>query len=113
MNTISTDELKAKVDRGDRFQLVEVLAPQQYEEWHLPGAINIPLDRLSEQAAVRLPQREDEVIVYCSGPACQASSRAARQLETLGYRHVRHYKGGKEEWHARGFAVEHPARIKQ
>ena len=45
-------------------QLVEVLSRQVYEEAHLPGAINIPLGELNEQAIADL-DREKPVIVYC------------------------------------------------
>lgn len=67
MDTITRDELKAKIDRGDRFYLVEVLAPSQYESGHLPGAINLPGDRIAELAAGRLPDRSREVVTYCAG----------------------------------------------
>jgi phage shock protein E len=48
----------------DGAQLVEVLPPEEYEEEHLPGAINIPLRRIDEEGLKRLdPDRP--VIVYC------------------------------------------------
>ena len=40
--TISTEDLKAKLDRKERIKLVETLAPERYREGHLPGALNIP-----------------------------------------------------------------------
>jgi rhodanese-related sulfurtransferase len=48
----------------DGAQLVEVLGEDEYEAEHLPGAINIPLRRLDQEAAARL-DRERPVIVYC------------------------------------------------
>jgi rhodanese-related sulfurtransferase len=45
-------------------QLVEVLPADEYEDEHLPGAINIPLKELDAQAAQRL-RRDAPVIVYC------------------------------------------------
>jgi rhodanese-related sulfurtransferase len=45
-------------------QLVEVLPPEEFEEEHLPGAINIPLKQLTEQATAPL-DKERPVIVYC------------------------------------------------
>lgn len=53
---------------GEGAQLVEVLPPEEYEEEHLPGAINIPLKRIDVEARRRLdPGRP--VIVYCWDPA--------------------------------------------
>jgi len=46
-------------------QLVEVLPAEEYEQEHLPGAINIPLKELTRSAAERL-RRDGPVIVYCN-----------------------------------------------
>jgi rhodanese-related sulfurtransferase len=40
--TISTEDLKAKLDRKDPITVVETLAPERYREAHIPGALNIP-----------------------------------------------------------------------
>ena len=59
---IDRTELQRLVERGA--QLVEVLPKEEYEEEHLPGAINIPLRNLDKEARERLdPQRP--VVVYC------------------------------------------------
>ena len=61
-----TDATRADVQRllTEGAQLVEVLPPAEYEEAHLPGAINLPLKELTRQAARRL-DRTRPVIVYC------------------------------------------------
>jgi rhodanese-related sulfurtransferase len=56
------DEVKGLVDEGA--QLVEVLPREEYEEEHLPGAINIPLKELDRESVTRL-RRDAPVIVYC------------------------------------------------
>lgn len=66
--TITHDELKAKMDGGERFKLVETLAPTAYEHAHLPGAINLPPDRVHELAPQLLPDKREEIIVYCQSP---------------------------------------------
>jgi rhodanese-related sulfurtransferase len=66
--TISRDELKEKMDGGEEFLLVETLAPVAYEHAHLPGAINLPPDRVRELAPQLLPDKGAEIIVYCSSP---------------------------------------------
>lgn len=63
--TISRDELKEKIDRGDEFQLVETLPPTAYAHAHLPGAINLPPDKVIELAAQVLPDKTAEIVVYC------------------------------------------------
>ena len=66
--TISRDELKAKIDRGDDFRLVETLPPHAHAHAHLPGAINLPPDRLAELAPELLPDKDADIVVYCASP---------------------------------------------
>ena len=68
LETISRDDLKAKMDRGEAFTLVETLQPVAYQHEHLPGAINLPPDRVRELAPQLLPDKSAEIIVYCSSP---------------------------------------------
>ena len=65
VGTISRDELKAKMDRGEKFTLVEALGEEYYRRSHIPGAVNIPADRVGELAGRLLPDKNREVITYC------------------------------------------------
>ena len=66
--TISRDELKKKIDRGDNFSLVETLPETAYHHAHLPGAINLPPDKVAAIAPTLLPDKNAAVIVYCGSP---------------------------------------------
>ena len=68
LKTISREDLKAKMDGGETFTLVETLAPVAYDHAHLPGAINIPPDQVKKLAPQLLPDKAAEIIVYCSSP---------------------------------------------
>jgi rhodanese-related sulfurtransferase len=59
---IDRDEVRRLVEQGA--QLLEVLPADEYEEEHLPGAVNLPLRRLEEQATELLDRRR-AVVVYC------------------------------------------------
>ena len=63
---ISRDELKVKLDRGDQFTLVEAVPEEAYREAHLPGAINVPSDKVRELAPTRLPNKGADIVVYCA-----------------------------------------------
>jgi rhodanese-related sulfurtransferase len=63
---ISRDELKAKLESGERFTLVDALPEDAYRAGHLPGANNVPYDRVRELAPERLPDKEAEIVVYCA-----------------------------------------------
>jgi Rhodanese-like domain len=66
--TISREDLKAKLDRGDDFFLVETLSEKQYRHAHLPSAINLPPDRVRELAPEVLPDKDADIVVYCGSP---------------------------------------------
>ena len=68
VRTISRDELYNKIKRGEKFQLVETLPKVTYDHAHLPGAINIPSDKIKEAAATLLPDKTAEIVVYCASP---------------------------------------------
>jgi rhodanese-related sulfurtransferase len=102
---ITRDELKAKLDRGDDFVLVEALSQRHYESSHLPGAINLPYEFVDEAEKV-LPNKKAEIVVYCMNPECVASSEEARELEEMGYERVLHYAAGKQDWIKAGLPVE-------
>ena len=68
VKTIARDDLKAKIDRRDNFSLVETLARTAYEHGHLPGAINLPPDRVTELALSLLPDKSADIVVYCGSP---------------------------------------------
>jgi rhodanese-related sulfurtransferase len=59
---IFRDEVRRLVEEGA--QLVDVLPRDEYEDEHLPGAINIPLKELDRETTAKL-RRDAPVIVYC------------------------------------------------
>jgi rhodanese-related sulfurtransferase len=65
-STISTKDLKAKLDRNQSIKVVETLAPERYREAHIPGALNIPPERIKELAPQLLPNMDAEIITYCT-----------------------------------------------
>ena len=63
MKTISREDLKEKIDRGDEFVLLEVLSEASYKRAHLPGAI-----RFQNMGMIPdfLTDKSTEVVAYCS-----------------------------------------------
>ena len=64
-STISTKNLKSKLDQK-QVTVVETLAPERYREAHIPGAVNIPPERIKELAPQLLPNKDAEIITYCA-----------------------------------------------
>jgi rhodanese-related sulfurtransferase len=63
LKTITREELKEKMDRGDDFVLLEVLGETSYRQAHLPGAIRFQDTSLAPDL---LPDRSAEIVAYCS-----------------------------------------------
>ncbi len=103
--TINRDELREAVNEGE-VVLLEALPASYFEEQHLPGALNLPLDDLDELAARLVPDKDQPVVTYCSNDACSNSAIAADRLEELGYRNVRRYEAGKQDWVEAGLPTE-------
>jgi rhodanese-related sulfurtransferase len=68
VKTISRDELREKIDRGDSFVLLETLPIVAYQHAHLPGAINMPAEQVEALAAELLPDKHADIVVYCASP---------------------------------------------
>ncbi len=93
------------MNRGESFILVDTLSAKHYESSHLPGAINLPYEFVDEAESL-LPDKNAEIVVYCMNLECEASSEEARELEGMGYRNVRHYAEGKQDWIRAGLPIE-------
>jgi hypothetical protein len=63
LKTITREELKEKMNRGDDFVLLEVLGEESYRRAHLPGAIRF---QDISRAPGLLPDRSAEIVAYCS-----------------------------------------------
>jgi rhodanese-related sulfurtransferase len=101
--TIDYEGLRKLLDEGA--QLIEVLPREEYEEEHLPGAINIPLKQLIRDSAAQLDKGRP-VIVCCWDYLCDMSPRAAALLDEFGFERVYDYAVSKVDYLARGLTRE-------
>jgi rhodanese-related sulfurtransferase len=97
VGVIERDELHARITGGDELVIVDALPPMSYAHSHLPGAINLPPERVDARTTRQL-SKDAEIVVYCSGPECESSTETADRLVALGFTNVLHYPGGKNEW---------------
>lgn len=106
METIDTATLAQWQDEAQDFVLIDTLPHSAFKAGHLPGAINIVSDEILDRAPAVLANRAATAVVYCASPACQRARLSTERLTSLGYRHVYHYVGGKQDWVASGRALE-------
>ena len=107
LSTITCEELQRKLEGSERLVVVDALPPMSFAHSHLPGAINMPPERVEPK---RIPDRDAEIVVYCANPECESSIDTARRLLELGFENVRHYPGGKDEWRKLGLPLERAGR---
>ena len=103
---IDRESLREKVERGDDFLLVDALSPMSFAASHLPGAINLTPGWVDERARRRIPDLDTEIVVYCLGADCDSSIKVANRLIELGYRNIRHYAEGMNDWMEAGLPLE-------
>jgi rhodanese-related sulfurtransferase len=106
ISEITREELQQKLEHPKNSVVLEALSPEEYRRVHIPGALNLPPDQVRTLAAELLPRKDLEVIVYCAGPACNASEKVADELTAMGYGDIRHYAGGKSDWIGAGLPVK-------
>ena len=104
MRNIDARALKRLVEREGAV-LVCVLDRRDFERKHICGSINIPLEEI-ETIAPKLIPRDEMVVLYCAGPECGASLRAAEKLAAMGYTDVMRFAGGIEVWKRLGFCLD-------
>jgi rhodanese-related sulfurtransferase len=82
--------------------------PEDFKAGRIKGAINLPYEESEEYAPQVLPQlpKEEEIIAYCDGTECESSLLLARELREMGYKDVKVFFGGWQEWLKAGLPVE-------
>ena len=103
---INREELRVRIAANPDLILLEALPEKYYTGGHLPGALNMPHDRVRELAGGLIPDTNSEIVVYCASRTCQNSHIAANALEQIGYGNVAVYGGGKQDWAEAGLALE-------
>jgi rhodanese-related sulfurtransferase/biotin operon repressor len=101
-DAVDSDELLGRLDNGD-VVLLDVRPGPEYAGGHLPGAIHIPLEELTDRVA-ELP-RNREIVAYCRGQYCVLAHDAVRLLNANGLR-ARRAADGVLEWRLAGLPVE-------
>ena len=92
---ITQEEAKKLMDTEEDYIILDVRTQEEYDEKHIPGAILIPHTEIEAQAAQKLPNKDQLILVYCrSGNRSKTASEA---LEKLGYTYIREF-GGINTW---------------
>jgi len=105
--SVETDAADVRLDlqRGQNsFVLIDARAAQDFEECHIPGALNLPYRRITAESTAHL-SKEQLLVVYCWSPGCNSATKAAARLNALGFQ-VKEMIGGIQYWRLEGGPIE-------
>jgi len=99
MTTITADEVKFRLDSGEKLNLVDVREPHENTEFNIGGTL-VPLGKVQTMQIDEIDElKNEEVIVYCRSG--NRSGQAALMLETFGFTDVKNLTGGMLAWKER------------
>jgi rhodanese-related sulfurtransferase len=99
----NVDAVKTRIDRGDKFVLVDVREESEYAQDHLPGAIHLGKGVIERDIEARVPELNTEMILYCGGGF--RSALAADNLQKMGYTNVISMDGGIRDWREKAYPL--------
>jgi rhodanese-related sulfurtransferase len=100
---VSIDDVKARLDRGEQFLLVDVREESEYAKDHLPGAIHLGKGIIERDIEERVPELDTPLVLYCGGG--YRSALAADNLQKMGYTRVLSMDGGIRGWREKSFPL--------
>ena len=100
---VTIDDVKAKLDRGEKFLLVDVREESEYAADHLPGAVHLGKGIIERDVEERVPDPATPMVLYCGGGF--RSALAADNLQRMGYTKVLSMDGGIRGWRERGLPL--------
>jgi rhodanese-related sulfurtransferase len=95
--------VKKKMDRREKFILVDVREESEFAKDHLPGAIHLGKGIIERDIEARVPGLDAEIVLYCGGGF--RSALAADNLQKMGYTNVISMDGGIRDWRERGYPL--------
>lgn len=100
----TVDVVKKRLDRGEKFVLVDVREDREFAADHLPGAVHLGKGVIERDIEGAYPDLQSELVLYCGGGF--RSALAADNLQKMGYTNVISMDGGIREWREKGYALE-------
>jgi rhodanese-related sulfurtransferase len=100
---ITIDDVKARLDRGETFLLLDVREESEYANDHLPGAIHLGKGVIERDIEERVPELDTLLVLYCGGG--YRSALAADNLQKMGYTNVLSMDGGIRGWREKHFPL--------
>ena len=97
-------DLKVALESGENVVIIDARSPEAFQREHIPGAINIPHRKMSDETTNQL-DKSALMVTYCDGIGCNASTKGALNMAKLGFR-VKELIGGLDWWKRDGHKTE-------
>lgn len=105
MKNITVDELKQRLDNGEKINIIDVREPHEFTESHIEGVRLVPLGKIQTMQVEDLEDlKEEEVVLQCRSG--RRSMMAAMILEQLGFRETYNLEGGILAWEEKNYPVK-------
>jgi rhodanese-related sulfurtransferase len=101
---LTVDQVKAKLDRGEKFYLVDVREESEWAKDHLPKAMFLGKGIIERDIEQKVPDTGAEIVLYCGGGF--RSALAADSLQKMGYTKVYSMDGGIRDWREKQYPLE-------
>ena len=98
------DDVRARLDRGERFQLVDVREDDEFAVDRIAGARHIGRGVLERDIEKLIPGKDEPIVLYCGGGF--RSALAADNLQRMGYTSVVSMDGGIRAWREAHYPIE-------
>src|SRR5262249_17558060 len=99
----TVEEIKKRLDRGDKFALIDVRREGEWAKGHLPNAVHLGKGIIERDVEEKLPDTGTELVLYCGGGF--RSALAADNLQKMGYTNVVSMDGGFRGWMEKGYPI--------
>lgn len=92
----NVEDVKQRMDNGEKFLLVDVREDHEWEKGHVPGAVHMGRGVIERDIEVKVPETATKMILYCGGGF--RSALVADSLQKMGYSNVESMDGGWRGW---------------
>jgi len=105
---ITSDDLKVKMDKGERFLLIDLLGEKSFESLHVPQAVPVDPGPGFADKVIEIAENDMEMLVIVYGAAFKSelSTRKTQELQEAGFSNVLDFRGGLKDWAAELYPLE-------
>lgn len=108
IKTVTTDQSIELILNDPELIVIDARLIEEYQKGHIEGAVNlVDSDVSKERLAKILPDKATPILIYCNGPRCLRSSRAAKKALKHGYTNIYWFRDGWADWMKNELPIAH------